>query len=116
MVPNKLERTKPLEVIVVVPSLCSTTEKLPEELILTVLPVSRLVAVPTNGPAPKISPSLKMKKFWMSGAVGWMMTGKLHVSASVSGPCTTRSLNGCVAPAVPARTSALNVRASYDPR
>jgi hypothetical protein len=42
---------------VVVRSLCSTTEKLPDRLILTVLPVSRLVAVPTNGPAPKISPA-----------------------------------------------------------
>ena len=69
----------------VVPSLCSTTEKLPERLILTVFSVSRLVAVPTNGPAPKILPSPKTKKFWTSGAVGSMRTGKLHVSLSVSG-------------------------------
>ena len=83
-----------------VPSLCSTTEKLPEMLILIVFPVSRLVAVPTNGPDPKILPSLKMKKFETSGAVGWMRTGKLHAS-SVSGPCTSRSMNGFVAPSRP---------------
>jgi hypothetical protein len=58
MVPNKVERTVPSEVTVTVPSLCCTTEKWPEALILTVCLVSRLVAVPTNGPAPKISPLL----------------------------------------------------------
>jgi hypothetical protein len=70
MRPNREERTEPLEVTVTVPSLCCTTEKLPERLILTVFPVSRLVAVATNGPAPKTSPSLKTKKLRTSGAVG----------------------------------------------
>jgi hypothetical protein len=114
MVPNRLERTKPSEVTVTVPSLCCPTEKLPERLILIVFPVSRLVAVPTNGPDPKISPSLKTKRFMTSGAVGWMRTGKLHAS-SVNGPCGTRSMNGFVAPAVPARTSTPSVRAAVTP-
>ena len=56
-------------VIVEEPSLSSTIEKVPELWIATVLSVSRFVAVPTNGPAPKISPSLKTKKFRTSGAV-----------------------------------------------
>jgi len=76
-------------------------QEAPGRLILIVFPVSRLVAVPTNGPFPAISPSLKMKKFEGSGAVGWMRTGKLHVPVSVNGPCKTCSMNGFVAPAAP---------------
>src|SRR6266487_2913074 len=117
MVPNLVERTEPLEVTVIVPSLCCTTEKESERLILTVFPVSRLVAVATSGPAPRISPSLKTKKFKTSGAVGWMRTGKLHNSpaANVTGPCTSRSMYGCVASAVPARASTLSTRAAVTP-
>jgi hypothetical protein len=53
-VPNKLERTKPLEVIVVVPSLFSTTEKLPPRGIKTKLRGASLARA-TNLPQPRRS-------------------------------------------------------------
>jgi hypothetical protein len=88
-----------------------------QRLIVTVFPVSRLVAVPTNGPAPKSLPLLNMKELRTSDAVGWMRTAKLHVSPapSVSGPCGCRSRFGFVAPAVPAKTSAPSEKAAMTP-
>src|SRR6266536_1431259 len=46
-----------------------------------------------------------------------MRTGKLHNSpaANVTGPCTSRSMYGCVASAVPARASTPSTRAAVTP-